>query len=901
MATGSYAAVAAEQPLGLTALRFRGIRYWWAGIGITVLVLLYIGPIAAALRQPAVPAPTTPLSSLSLPSAAFPLLRVPRVRPLAPLPPTRNAQASPHRSAQKTAPAAHVPVVSDSYELVPQAASRTAAPADPTGNAPTVVDTTGVPMAPAAPAAAGSTATPTQPATQPESTPTSDASAAPGSDVPPPAPSPSTRSGASRSLAVVAETPAPSSDQIPAATPDSPTAPDQTQTVVVGTDQPVAAPPPPPDTPVAAGGDSSAGAQTESAQPGDTSGAAGATGATGAGGTSGGSTGTSADATPTQQQSDGATPTPTGTSGSAPDPNTNTSSGLSPPSAGLVTPTGGGTATSTDGSASVAFTAGSVSTNVTVSVSVGGAAPAGIDAVGSVVSLKAVAGDGSEVDTFAAAPILTIHYDPNGPTPSAIYYLDPTNGPQRIDGTVDATAHTISAALPHFSDYVAAADPSGQGAITADYDSGTNTFSLIGTCTICSATSVNPGDPVTISFTGTAQLTLIGTHLAGYTGQITVDAGSTTGNTYILDNGFGNVVIKGDTSDTLDFTANTHPIAFDGTTFTDAPGTDQLTFGNSTVPSHIDVRLTPGTNFDPTADITNVVNKLKDVVTAVDNGVSALSTTLPLLDPGTQPTLDRLSKLISSFNDFATHVASSVSSGTISALGAHYNLSDLVSALNGVTSGLGTSNPLHVITFSTAYDTTGSDLVAYLEMGMASPGTASTTIALTLGTLASGLGLNLTDPTTGNPPTLDVSATVDVKFGIGADVSGTAGAYVDPTGHINLGISIGTSALHATVNVGLLEASVSSGTIGPLTGTVDLALSGSSPIAAVELRLVEHVRADGQREHRQPLHDPCRRRPGDQGRRHRSLQCRRRHPDRARRQPRLCDEPSWLDPALRNR
>src|SRR5436853_7680 len=50
--TGSYAAVAAEQPFGLVALRFRGVRYWWAGLGLAVLGPLYAAPSRSQRRRP---------------------------------------------------------------------------------------------------------------------------------------------------------------------------------------------------------------------------------------------------------------------------------------------------------------------------------------------------------------------------------------------------------------------------------------------------------------------------------------------------------------------------------------------------------------------------------------------------------------------------------------------------------------------------------------------------------------------------------------------------------------------------------------------------------------------------------------------------------------------------------
>src|SRR4051812_21873004 len=92
---GTYAAVARAQPIGLVAMRQRGIHYWWAGLGVLVLVVMYAAPIAGAFRQPKAYAPVAPLPQLSVPAAAFPLLRVPKVHKLAPLPPLRHSVASP--------------------------------------------------------------------------------------------------------------------------------------------------------------------------------------------------------------------------------------------------------------------------------------------------------------------------------------------------------------------------------------------------------------------------------------------------------------------------------------------------------------------------------------------------------------------------------------------------------------------------------------------------------------------------------------------------------------------------------------------------------------------------------------------------------------------------------------
>ena len=72
---------------------------------------------------------------------------------------------------------------------------------------------------------------------------------------------------------------------------------------------------------------------------------------------------------------------------------------------------------------------------------------------GTSYDLKAVDASGAAVETFAVSPVLTIAYDPSQPAPSTIYYVDPVNGLTPVPSTVDPAAHTISAALQHFSDY----------------------------------------------------------------------------------------------------------------------------------------------------------------------------------------------------------------------------------------------------------------------------------------------------------------------------------------------------------------------------------------------------------------------------------------------------------------
>src|SRR5207247_10998994 len=72
------------------------------------------------------------------------------------------------------------------------------------------------------------------------------------------------------------------------------------------------------------------------------------------------------------------------------------------------------------------------------------------------------AATGAPVTEFSAPPTLTIHYEQVPGVTAQIYYLDPVNGPTPIASSVDAENQTISAQLPHFSDYVVASTTTSQ-------------------------------------------------------------------------------------------------------------------------------------------------------------------------------------------------------------------------------------------------------------------------------------------------------------------------------------------------------------------------------------------------------------------------------------------------------
>src|SRR4029079_2436445 len=151
--TDTYAAVAATQPYGLTAMRVKGVRYWWTGLGLLVLVLTYVAPVAASFRVPSMPARTTSLPALAIPAVQFPVLRVPKVHaqaPLAPLPKASTAAAPQSAAPQTTTRKVvrhRVPVVSDVHsQLPPKSKSATRKAKDPFAGVPIVDDSIGTPL-----------------------------------------------------------------------------------------------------------------------------------------------------------------------------------------------------------------------------------------------------------------------------------------------------------------------------------------------------------------------------------------------------------------------------------------------------------------------------------------------------------------------------------------------------------------------------------------------------------------------------------------------------------------------------------------------------------------------------------------------------------------------------------
>src|SRR5205823_2230826 len=141
---GSSVALEQCDLLSLLALRQRAIRLWLAAIGVLSFGVAYVGPLALSFRLPA-GSPPAALSALSLPAVSFPTLGVPKlhapaVGPRAHVTPLVRgaAPASRRRVIRHPAPTSkattrtvRVPVVSNSYTLLPPAVTKKKEKPDP--------------------------------------------------------------------------------------------------------------------------------------------------------------------------------------------------------------------------------------------------------------------------------------------------------------------------------------------------------------------------------------------------------------------------------------------------------------------------------------------------------------------------------------------------------------------------------------------------------------------------------------------------------------------------------------------------------------------------------------------------------------------------------------------------
>ncbi|MFN2609284.1 MAG: hypothetical protein ABR507_00180, partial [Actinomycetota bacterium] len=536
----------------------------------------------------------------------------------------------------------------------------------------------------------------------------------------------------------------------------------------------------------------------------------------------------------------------------------------------------GGVARSDDGTARIDFSSGSVHTPTQIGVQRVTALVDGLHAVSNVYRLTAVeAPTLAHVTHFDAPLTLTISYNPSALVPPVIYYLDPLHGPVALATSVNATTHTVSAQLTHFSDYVAADPPLNSThtptIATLSYD-GTQmilTYNDATTTTVLAA----PTDPVTVTLstgkdrltigdislylgnlvidgigdddivivsrdadltvsgsTSSATLTGVGgltialnnieqVHLAasGSTGR-TLDASGFNGKTR-LEGGPGNDTLKGGSSadryvfsngwgtdsvvgpgadDTLDLTGITVPLTVSGSSLTD--GTNNINQSGGSA-GHVDV------TFASPATVKSSVNgAFSGISTFIDSAsqvIQQLSSTLPLLDRNSAPTLGKLSAIIDALSALKTSAQSSINS----ILGSSITLGQIVNALKGLT----LPTPFNAIDFSNAFSTSwrgapsGGALEVFVDSTIPTT-TITKMIALDLGPQAESLGITL-----GSTPNFTVNAKFGGTFSLGVNAASPSTAFLKPDATFDAAFDPAATLSVAGVsfNMGLLEATLS--------------------------------------------------------------------------------------------
>ncbi len=300
-------------------------------------------------------------------------------------------------------------------------------------------------------------------------------------------------------------------------------------------------------------------------------------------------------------------------------------------------------------------------------------------------------------------------------------------------------------------------------------------------------------------------------------------------NTFSFTDNFGDATVTtGGGSDTLDFTGLTasepvtHPT---DTTFGDATG-DTLTISNPK-PDHIDFTLVSASSLVTKVD--QILDKVAAVVSAVDTAGNALSSVLPLLDPSIAGSVDKIVKLVDSFNAMKTKIDTALAS--LPAV----QLSDIVSALNTALSSTDIPFPLRGLHFATAYESLAGDFLAYITATLTAgnplscstgTGCLSTQVPLDFGDKLDAIGIALdSDPATpgAQPPVFTARGAIGIDLALGVDITTPGDPFLKSNGHIDLAFNASITTINATVTLGVLQASISSGSI-TIAGTATLAL-----------------------------------------------------------------------------
>ncbi|TMD73457.1 MAG: hypothetical protein E6I81_04345, partial [Chloroflexi bacterium] len=282
------------------------------------------------------------------------------------------------------------------------------------------------------------------------------------------------------------------------------------------------------------------------------------------------------------------------------------------PGIGAVTPMAGGTVTSADSKAKVAFAPGIATASLAVTVKQSADQASAIQFVSAAYDLTAIDAYGNAVRNFSGMPVLTIQYAASGPTPTAIYYLDPLGRAIPLQSVVDTTAHTISAPLPHFSTYAAGVPT----AITLN---------------------ATPSSPVSAGTTVTLTATVTDNAASGVSAApvtFTTTAGSLGGTSCSTDaNGQCSVTLDSAAFAVANVTAGVDALTAQTTVVFQQAWTETLAAGAHTVSlavsgPDVNVTIDTTTTTRPSATVTSLTidgSSAGDTAFSVDAGAGALS------------------------------------------------------------------------------------------------------------------------------------------------------------------------------------------------------------------------------------------------------------------------------------
>src|SRR6185437_4083377 len=210
--------------------------------------------------------------------------------------------------------------------------------------------------------------------------------------------------------------------------------------------------------------------------------------------------------------------------------------------------------------------------------------------------------------------------------------------------------------------------------------------------------------------------------------------------------------------------------------------------------------------------IDSIFNQISQAVTLIDQANAQLSNALPLLGQAGASSIDKVVGFVDSFGGVAQSIHDAfttfTSASTLSAVVTEIN-TILTTQLPQISTGI--ANPLGNLQLTTSYGSANGHLLFYVDASLTG-GTFHRHIPLDFGSALTSLGIALdSDPATpGNQaPTFDITAGINANLGVGIDVSDPGAPFLNPNGSIGLTVSAVLSNATATLNLGILSASIS--------------------------------------------------------------------------------------------